>query len=67
MPQFWDLGLKTGIWASRLGYGPQNWDLSLEAGIWASRQQYGPGYGGIGGTKKKEKEEEGKIPDSVKA
>ena len=25
-----DLGLKTGIWASRLGYGPWGWDLGLE-------------------------------------
>ena len=23
----WDLGLKAGIWASRLEFGPQDWDL----------------------------------------
>ena len=48
MPQFWDLGLKTGIWASRLGFGPKYWDLGLEAGIWASRLINGHG-GGVGG------------------
>ena len=29
----WDLGLETGIWASRLGFEPRSWDLSLAAGI----------------------------------
>ena len=48
------MGLKTGIWASRLGYGPRGRDMGLEAG-------------GRGGTKekekeKKEKEKEEKIP-----
>ena len=45
------MGLKTGIWASRLGYGPQGWDMGLEVG-------------GRGSTKKevKEEEEEEKIP-----
>ena len=49
-PWGWDLGLKTGIWASRrrfgsqsgiwssrVGFGPQGWDLGLKAGIWALR------------------------------
>ena len=25
-PQDWDLGLKAGIWASRLRYGPGGWE-----------------------------------------
>ena len=31
------MGLKAGIWASRLGFGPQGWDLGLKVGFWASR------------------------------
>ena len=31
------MGLKTGIKASRLGFGPQGWDIGLEAEIWAWR------------------------------
>ena len=54
------MGLKVGIWALRLGFGPQDWDLGLKAGIWASRLRYGPG--GCGGGAKKEKEEKEKIP-----
>ena len=55
-PQDWDLGLKAGIWASRLGYGPGGWDTGLEAEIWA--------WWWGGGTKenKKEEEEKEKIP-----
>ena len=45
------MGLKAGIWASRLGFG-------LEAGIWASRLRCGPGGWGRGGTKEEEKEKE---------
>ena len=26
-PLGWDLDLKTGIWASRLEFGPRDWDL----------------------------------------
>ena len=37
-----DLGLKAGIWASSLGFGPQGWDLGLEAGIWALMLGFGP-------------------------
>ena len=29
-PQDWVLGLETGFWATRLGFGPQHWDLGLE-------------------------------------
>ena len=29
----WDMGLKVGIWASRLGFGPQDWNLGLKTGI----------------------------------
>ena len=50
-PQSWDLGLKAGIWASRLEFGPQGQDLSLEAGV--------GGIDGEGG--------EGKISAYVKA
>ena len=32
-----NLGLKTGIWASKLEFGPRDWDLDLETGIWALR------------------------------
>ena len=56
--QDWDMGLKTGIWASRLGFGPQDWDMGLEAEIWASRLG-GGGCGGEGG------EEEGENPPYV--
>ena len=42
----WDLGLKVGIWTSRLGFGPQGWDMGFEAEIWAWR--WG-GYGEGGG------------------
>ena len=31
--QGWDLGPKTGIWASGLGFEPQGWDWGFEAGI----------------------------------
>ena len=56
-PWGWNLGLEVGIWSSRLGFGPQGRDMGLEAEIWAWRM------GGRGeGTKKKEKEEEEKIP-----
>ena len=42
------MGLKTRIWASRLGYGPRGWKMGLnEVG---------------GGAKKEEKEEKEKIP-----
>ena len=34
-PQDWDLGLKGGFWASRLG-------LDLKAGIWVLRLGFGP-------------------------
>ena len=52
------MGLKTGIWASRLEFGPRDFDFGLETRIWAS------GLGFEGGTKeeKKKKEEEEKIP-----
>ena len=33
-PHGWDLGLKTGIWAKKLGFGPHGWDLALETWIW---------------------------------
>ena len=36
------MGLKTGFWASRQGFGPQGRDLGLKAGIWASRLGSGP-------------------------
>ena len=39
---FWDLGLKTGIWASRLGFVPQGRNFGLKAGIWTSRLGFGP-------------------------
>ena len=42
-----DLGLKTGIWASRLGYGPPGWDMGLEAG--GRGEGCGGGEGGGGG------------------
>ena len=32
IPASRDLGLKTGIWASRLGYGLRGWDMGLEVG-----------------------------------
>ena len=41
-PCGWDLGLKAGIWASRLGFGPHGWELGLKAGIWAWRLGFGP-------------------------
>ena len=59
--QDWDLGLKAGIWASRLGYGPGGWDTGLEAEIWAwwsGGYEEGEGGGGGGG---------GKISPYVKA
>ena len=37
VPWGWDLGLESGIWASRLRFGPQGWDMGLEAEIWAWR------------------------------
>ena len=49
IPASRDLGLKTGIWALRLGYGPHGWDMGLKA--W-----------GRGGTKKEKEKEEEKIP-----
>ena len=36
------MGLKAGIWASRLEFGPQGWDLGLKAGNWASRLRFRP-------------------------
>ena len=39
---------ETGIWASRLEFGPPGWDLSLEVGILASRLESEP-RGGRGG------------------
>ena len=36
-PSDWDLGLKSGIWSSRLGFELQGRDLGLKAGIWALR------------------------------
>ena len=41
-PEGWDLGLKAGIWASRLRFGPQGWVFGLKAGIWASRLEFEP-------------------------
>ena len=35
------MGLKAGIWASRLGLGPQVWVLGLEAGFGALRLGFG--------------------------
>ena len=40
------MGFKTGIWASRLEFGPRDWDLSLKAGIEASRPAFEPKRGG---------------------
>ena len=51
------MGLKTGIWASRLEFGPQGWDLGLKAGILALR--LGSESEGRG-TEEKEKKEEKK-------
>ena len=31
-PLDWDLGLKTKIWASRLGFRPRDWDSSGKGG-----------------------------------
>ena len=42
MDQDWDLSLKTGIWASRLKFGPCSWDKVLGAGISASRLGFEP-------------------------
>ena len=61
----WDLGLKAGIWASRLGFGPRGWDLSLETEIGASRlgielRGWDLDLKGGGRTEKKEEEEEEK-------
>ena len=36
---FRDLGIRAGIWASKLGFGPQSWDLGLKVWIWATRQE----------------------------
>ena len=60
-PHSWDLGLKAGIWASRLGFGPRGWDLGLEARIWASMLEYGLQGGGTLEMKKE------KFPLCVKA
>ena len=30
------MGLESGIWASRLRFGPRGWDMGLEAEIWVS-------------------------------
>ena len=35
--QICDLGIKSVVWASRLGVGTKGWDLSLNPGIRASR------------------------------
>ena len=40
-PHSWDLGLKAGIWASRLEFWPQGWDFGLKVGFWASRLGFG--------------------------
>ena len=48
--QGWDLGLKAGNQASRLGFGPQGWDLDLKAGIVAPR--LGSGLQGTKGEKR---------------
>ena len=40
--QSWNLGLKAGILASRLGFWPQGWDFGLTAGFLASRLGFGP-------------------------
>ena len=56
------MGLKTWIWASKLGFGPRDWNLGLEAGIWAPRLRKRPGGWGEGGAEMKEEEEEEKIP-----
>ena len=34
------MGLKGGIWASRLGFRSQGWYLGLEVRIWASRLKF---------------------------
>ena len=46
------MGLETGIWASRLGFGPQDWDMSFE---------------GAGRTEEEEKKEKEKFALYVKA
>ena len=43
------MGLKTRIWASRLGLGPQGQDMSFEGGGWTEKEKK---------KKKKEKEKE---------
>ena len=52
------MGLKAGIWTSRLGLGSRGWDMGLEAGIWTSRLGYGPLDWDLS-LKKEEKKEEG--------
>ena len=57
IPWGWNLGLKVGIWALRLGFGPKDWDLGLENEIWASR------LGGVGVRRRRRR----KVPICVKA
>ena len=64
-PQDWDLGLETGIWASRLEFGLQDWNLGLETGIWASR--LGFKGGGMEKKQKEKKEKEEKIPHTCES
>ena len=45
------MGLKTGIWASRLGFGLQGWDLGLKAEILTPRLESESGR--EGGQKRK--------------
>ena len=67
------MGLKAGIWASRLGSGLQGWELGLEAKNWVSRLEFGPRDWNLrGGTEEKKKEEKEekkmeKIPQKVRA
>ena len=41
-PLGWDLGLRVGIWALRLGYGSQVLYLRLEVGFWAIEAEIWP-------------------------
>ena len=39
------MGLKAGIWASKVRTGPKGWDLDLQVCIWALRGDVGGGEG----------------------
>ena len=63
------MGLKDGISASRIGFGPLGWDLGLKTGIWALRLEFGPWDWDLrgGGRRRRRRRRRKKSPICVKA